>query len=62
MIINNNYNDINDNYNDDINDDINDDDNENTTIIDFQALILLSFAFFISTIYYNSNYNIINYI
>lgn len=61
MIINNNYNDINDNYNDNENDDINND-NENTTIIDFQALILLSFAFFISTIYYNSNYNIINYI
>lgn len=51
------------NNNDDINDDdINDNDNENTTIIDFQTLILLSFAFFISTIYFNYNYNIIDYI
>lgn len=50
MVINNNYNDINEN------------DNENTIIIDFQVLILLSLAFFISTIYFNYNSNIIDYI
>lgn len=40
----------------------NNEDNQKNIIIDFQVLLILSFVFYISTIYFNDNSNIINYI